>query len=135
MSGYECEFVEKLPDTFQTACPICLSILRNPYSKSYCHTCIDKVRRERRSCPTCKNKELSCYRNKGLKQSLCQMKVYCTHQSEGCSWTGELGQLNKHLNARPIRTEQLHSYKFASVKCLHDHCSEYIKRSMIENHQ
>lgn len=140
MIGYECEFVEKPPDAFQTECPVCLSILRDPYQmtccgKSYCHTCIDKVRRERRSCPTCKKRELSYFQNKGLKQSLCQMNVYCTHQSEGCSWTGELGQLDKHLNTKPIRTEQLHSCKFVSIKCLHDHCSEYIKRSKIENHQ
>lgn len=135
-SGYECDFVEKPPDVFQTECPICLNILRDPYQvtccgKNYCCACIKQLKK--RKCPTCKKGDINAFKNKGLKQSLIQMKVYCSHRSEGCLWTGELGQFDSHLNSNPTQSNQLEGCPFLSIQCLH--CSETFPRSKIMSHQ
>ena len=102
--GYDYEFVEPPHSTFQTACPICRLILREPYQvtccgTSFCHTCIQLLQADNRRCPTCREDNFEMFSNKGLKRSLKQLQVYCTHRKDGCQWEGELGELDNHLNA------------------------------------
>ena len=75
MAGIECEFVEKPPKAFQSECPICLLVLREPYQatccgKSFCKECIERVKANNQDCPTCNDKNLNLFNNKGLQQSL-----------------------------------------------------------------
>ena len=46
----------------------------------------------------CKEDNFEVSPNKGLKRSLTQLDVFCTHSKDGCKWKGELGQLEHHLN-------------------------------------
>ena len=101
VDGYDCEFVEPPPSAFQVDCAICLLKLRDPQQvsccgKNFCDSCIKRVQLQGQSCPTCKS-PFTTFPNKGLKQSLNQLHVYCTHDRDGCEWTGELGLLDKHL--------------------------------------
>ena len=72
--------------------------------------------------------------NKGLKRSLYTFKVHCSHKKEGCHWwTGELRELDKHLNTNPKLHEQLIGCEFARIACCH--CSELYQRRYIITHQ
>ena len=138
MSGIECEFVEKPPKAFQTECLICLLVLREPYQviccgKSFCRSCIERVKALNNPCPHCNEKNFTDFPNKGLQQSLYQYDVHCTHQTEGCKWTGELGTLDNHLNVDLQPANQLKGCVFVTVKCTH--CSESQQRQHIDHHQ
>ena len=101
--GYDCEFVESPTSAFQTECPICHLILCEPYQvtccgTSFCQTCIQRLQDDNTSCPTCREDKFEMFPNKGLKRSLKQLQVYCTHRNGGCQWRGEFGELDQHLN-------------------------------------
>ena len=81
--GYDCKFVTPPPTAFQTECPICHMILREPYQTACCGQNV---------CRSC------IIPNKGLRQSLIQLHVWCTFRENGCEWSGELGELERHLN-------------------------------------
>ena len=100
--GYDCEFVQQPTSAFQTHCPICSLILRDPYQSkccgtSFCHTCTEQIQDEHKPCPTCREDNFEVFPNKGLKRSLNQLDVFCTHSEAGCRWRGELGELQNHL--------------------------------------
>ena len=122
MAGFECEFIEKPPKAFQWECPICLLVLREPYQatccgKSFCKECIESVRKSGQDCPTCNNPRFEIFRNLGLEQPLCDFKVYCTHKSKGCEWTGELRELDNHLNSDPPADKSLQGCPYTLIKC------------------
>ena len=99
--GYDCKFVTPPAAVFKTECPICHLILREPYQttccgQSFCRSCIEGVEKIIQ-CPACRGK-LELFPNEGLRQSLIQLDVWCTHHDHGCKWSGELGELEHHLN-------------------------------------
>ena len=101
--GYDCEFVEPPTKAFQTECPICSLILRDPYltnccGTSFCRTCSERLDVKHKPCPTCREDNFEVFPNKGLKRSLNQLHVLCTHSKDGCEWRGELGELDRHLS-------------------------------------
>ena len=122
MAGFECEFVEKPPRSVQAECPICLLVFREPYQatccgKSFCKECIHRIKASKKACPTCKDKDFTLFPNKGLQQSLYDFRVYCTHKSRGCEWTGELRELDNHLNSDPPADKALQGCPYAPIKC------------------
>ena len=133
VTGFECEFVEKPPEVFQSSCPVCLLILTKPYQvtccgNSFCRACIQQIKIKNKSCPTCNKENFTDYSNLGLQRPLYGYKVYCSNKDEGCDWQGELGQLDKHLNLNPDQ-----GCSYTKVKCLH--CSELYQRRSIKCHQ
>ena len=136
--GFDCEFIERPPEAFQVDCPICLSVLREPHQVtccgySYCQSCIERVQLQKSPCPTCNEVDFSVFPNKGLKRSLYAFKVHCSHKNDGCQWTGELRELDKHLNVKPKLHEQLVGCEFARIEC--HYCSELYQRHHIVTHQ
>jgi len=110
--GYDCKFVTPPAAAFQTECPICHLILREPYQatccgKNFCHSCIQGVENTGQ-CPACRGK-LELFQNKSLRQALIQLHVWCTDHDDGCNWSGELGELERHLN------EGNHSSKYSQA--------------------
>lgn len=133
-----CEFVDQPQKAFQTECPVCLLVLREPYQAtccgySFCKSCIDQIKAECQLCPTCQEDISDNFPNKGLQRSLYEFKVYCTHKKEGCDWIGELGQLDLHLNLNPTVNQLQKGCQLAEVECMH--CSEVVKRCDINAHQ
>ena len=122
-TGFECDFVEKPPTTFpQSECPICLLVLKEPYQatccgKSFCKRCIHRIKAANQACPTCNEKNFDLFPNKGLKQSLYDFQVYCTHKSKGCEWIGELRELDNHLNSDPPADKSLQGCPYTLVNC------------------
>ena len=122
MAGFECSFVEKPPRAFQCECPICLLVLREPYQatccgKSFCKDCVRETKAVSNTCPTCKKVNFVTYPNKGLQLSLYDFRVYCSHKSKGCEWTGELRELDNHLNSDPPADKSLEGCPFTVVEC------------------
>ncbi len=138
--GFDCEFVEPPPTEYiQTECPVCLQIMREPYQvtccgKKFCKACIEHNRYTNEVCPTCKEKEYLNYPDIGMKQLLYALKVRCSHSKEGCEWTGELGQLDKHLNTDPQPENQLEGCPIVNIACSNN-CGDQMQRKDIENHQ
>ena len=123
--GYECKFVDPLPTAFQAECPICKLVLREPYQAtccgtSFCQTCIHPLQTKKSSCPTCRG-GFQVFPNKGLKQSLNQLYVYCAHKDsndgDGCTWSGELQEFEKHLNENYSEETRLLGCKFVEIPC------------------
>ena len=103
ITGYDCKFVEPPTSVFQTDCLICHLLLRDPYQvtccgTNFCHSCCLRLQTGLNPCPVCKEVNFKSFLNKGLKRSLNQLHVFCTHSRYGCSWRGELGELDHHLN-------------------------------------
>ena len=102
--GYDCEFVNPPdPKILQTECSICQQVLREPQQNAdcghiFCKTCIGRVQAIKKPCPEC-NTGLNTFPNRSLQRTLNQLQVRCTYQNVGCDWTGELGELEKHLLA------------------------------------
>ena len=136
--GFECEFVERPPDILQSDCPVCLLIIREPKQVtccgySFCRACIERVVASKKPCPTCNEAEFDVFPDKRLQRSLYQFRVRCEHQKEGCEWSGELGQLDKHLNENPGLGNQLDGCEFTRVACIH--CVQFFERRLVTAHQ
>ena len=121
-AGFECDFVEEPQAAFQSECPICLLVLREPYQatccgKSFCKECVEQVRANTTACPACKVEDFNVFHNKGLQQSLYDFQVYCPHKNKGCEWTGELRELDNHLNSDPQADKSLEGCPFAKISC------------------
>ena len=137
-TGCECEFVEPPPKQLQSECPICLQILREPYildccGYSFCAACIERVDKDGKPCPHCNQPGYTTLVNKGLKRTLNEFRVYCSHRLSGCEWEGGLGKLDEHLNSDPLPERQLEGCPFAVIEC--PHCMEGIHRDKIAGHQ
>ena len=136
--GFDCEFVEPPPEVLQSECPVCLQIIRDPYQisccgYSFCRSCIERIKVDNKPCPTCNTKGFSDFSDKRLKRSLYSFKVRCSHQKDGCDWTGELGQFDVHLNKDPPPEKRLTGCQFAEIDCLY--CEEKQQRQYIQVHQ
>ena len=137
--GFDCEFVEPPPERFvQSECPVCLQIIREPHQvtccgNKFCKACIEHIKAIQKSCPTC-NEKFSSFPDKGLKRSLYSLKVRCSQQKDGCEWTGELRQLDEHLNTDPQPEKQLNGCQFVEINCIYN-CRNQLQRRYIQNHQ
>ena len=137
--GFDCEFVKPPPSEYiQSQCPVCLQIIREPHQvtccgKRFCKACIEHIKAIKKPCPTC-NREFSSFSDKALKQSLYSLKVRCSHQKDGCEWTGELRQLDKHLNTDPQPEKRFEGCQFVEINCICN-CEDQLQRRYILNHQ
>lgn len=100
--GYDCEFFKPIPAAFQTECPICKMVLRDPHQcrrcgKNFCHSCTEHIQGEHKPCPHCQETNFEVFQDKGMRQCLNKLDVLCTHSKEGCKWKGRLEELEDHI--------------------------------------
>jgi len=110
--GYDCEFIKPPPSAYQTTCPICRLILRDPYEAtccdhSFCYTCSQQVQKDNSPCPWCRNDKLEVKQNRSMRRSLHQLEVFCTYRRGGCEWRGELRELQAHIHKTDHSSESL----------------------------
>ena len=135
--GYNCEFVEPPTKAFQTECPICSLILRDPYltnccGTNFCRTCSERLQAEHKPCPTCRDNNFEVFPNKGLKSSLNQLHVLCTHSEDGCEWRGELGELEHHLSEVTHSGEScVKVIELGKSYFVHSHCCAICEREIL----
>ena len=116
--GYDCEFVNPPPEVLETKCPICHDIPRKPNQTKccgqiFCETCIEPVQAQTKPCPMCKHTGFTTFHDKKLQRALNQLQVRCTFQERGCTWTGELGKLDSHLNCNDLSS----ACEYADIHC------------------
>ena len=136
--GFDCEFVDKPTEAFQVNCPVCLLVLREPHQVTccgynFCKPCIEQVQSGKKSCPLCNTAEFSLFPNKGFQRAIYKLHVHCSHKNEGCQWTGELGELDNHLNENPMLGQQFVGCDFANVAC--NDCGKPFQRQSFKDHQ
>ena len=110
--GYDCEFIEPPPSAYQTECPICHLIVCDPYestccNQSFCYTCSQRVQWDSSCCPCCRKGKFEVKVNKSMKCSHNKLDVFCTYCKDGCSWNGELGELQAHLDKTDHSSESI----------------------------
>jgi len=137
-AGYQCCFLEPPPSVLQVECPLCLMIVREPHQvtccgKKFCRLCIERVSTQGKPCPTCNEKELTHFLDKGLLLTLNSFSVKCKHSKYGCNWTGELKNVDSHLNSAPTLEEQLKGCLYVDIPC--QYCNTKLQRNDIDAHQ
>ncbi len=139
--GFECDFFDPPPEVLQTECPVCLQIIREPQQvtccgKKFCQSCLQTIKDRNKPCPLCKAKNYTSFTDKGFRQSLYGLKVRCSHQREGCEWTGELRQLDEHLNTDPQPENQLEGCPLTTIHCDFHHvgCTVKLPRRDMSEH-
>ena len=139
--GYDCDFVEPPPEAFQSECPVCLLILKEPCLISccghkFCRECIERVKKDDKACPLCGEQDFTFLRERGLERYLQGSEVWCAHKKEGCEWKGKLGKLQEHLNQDPCASPgiQLSRCEFVAVECMYK-CGEWFQHRHIATHQ
>ena len=135
---YDVTFVNPPPPEVQTECPICHCVLFRPRMAtcqcgySYCSACIDRVERDGKPCPLC-SQPFCLVNDNRLERILNGYEVYCPHKEKGCEWTGELGQLDNHLNRNPQPDKLLEGCQFQDIPCRL--CQLYrCERQLMTNH-
>ena len=117
-------------------CPICTEPLIDPFltiqcGHHLCGTCRDRLIAIRRmECPTCR--EPDCLQgaapNLHMKRLVNSLMVHCEHHSKGCTWTGELRNLQEHLD--PARRE----CDYVLVTCSFG-CGEQVRSGKMKKHK
>ena len=64
--------------------------------KNFCEACIERVKKDKKPCPLC-GKNFQAFPDQRLKRPLYLLRVYCSERVDGCGWSGELRDLDKHL--------------------------------------
>ena len=145
IGGYDAEFVDKLSSDIEAKCPICLSVLRDPYhpvtckcGTHFCKTCIEPIYKKKGPCPMCKERFESIAANLQMKCTIENKKIYCTYKQDGCTWEGELRNLDSHLmDDSTAAAENCQFYpencQFYPEPC--KYCKAEIPRRLMFDHQ
>ncbi len=120
------QFIDTIPDRFN--CNICTSVLTEPElsvccGQHYCSSCLKQwfVKQRKESCPHCRaeGSKFQHVLNRSVSSEINQLKVQCSNSGQGCTWTGELGDLKTHLQTRSgCRFEKID----CTNKCGTKHC-------------
>ena len=114
-------------------CLICHSVMRDPHivmccCKKMCGGCIERVHHSGQPCPNCRKPDFVMYPERDLNSEILDLKVRCTHHTNGCEWVGELRDLKKHTDP------EKGSCGFIPVKCPYG-CPVAYLRHESDNHE
>ena len=121
-------FVKKLQERY--TCTICHDLQQQPVLVSccgqhFCKGCLETwIGRQGKSCPHCREREITYMVNKLHNRDINELKVYCSNKQHGCSWTGELGALQDHCDAK---------CQYTMLKCPQK-CKKELFRKDLDNH-
>ena len=134
--GYDVEIVN---DTGAYDCLICHLIPRDPMQVSccrkwFCRTCITRVLSDKNICPHCRARgdTFEVFEDKGQRHAIQELKVYCPTKQQGCSWIGELYNLDTHLNSKPKEGSESKGCQYTVLTC--DCCTEHYPRHLRRQH-
>ena len=102
----EYDFIEDLSQDF--FCPVTFELLRDPQLTTCCghllsRRVVTKLQQEGKPCPMCKDPSFPSVPNKHFKRKVEELKVRCSHERNGCTWEGQLGNLDHHSKSCPKR--------------------------------
>ena len=116
-------------------CPICFNLLTEPYLSDCGHHLCRQCRTQllatsKNECPECREPNaLPLARlNKFLQREINDLKVRCQHHREGCKWTGEVRDLQSHLDPDKRKCD------YILLPCSFG-CGERIRSSAMRDHK
>ncbi len=130
--GYDQEFLDPPAKLKEFECPLCLLVIREPTLTSccgqhFCQSCINRIITDRKPCPLCKQLRFGTFLDKKQKRKVLELKVNCSMKLRGCSWTGELGELDSHTDTGAGDCQ------FVDVTCPNK-CGENLQRHLMGSH-
>ena len=128
--GYDYEFVNTPPE--RLVCKICHIPCRDAHltgccGAHFCRSCLQQVRRGRsvsRACPMCRAERYETFQNKEANREIRALHVYCLNERNGCTWSGEVNDVKKHVDA---------DCQFVDMPCP-SKCGMKLKRQCIQSH-
>ena len=99
--GYDNDYVDRNPPAY-LCCGVCALPFREPHllcccGKKICESCIERIRLDGKPCPYC-NQSIRTELDRELRSSVLDLAVYCTNKKDGCTWKGELRNLQGHIS-------------------------------------
>ena len=106
--GYDNDYVDGNPPE-SLCCGVCTLPLREPHllcccGKGICESCIERVRLQGKPCPYCKQ-AIKTVLDRELRSKVLDLAVHCTNKKDGCTWKGELRNVQDHIS-RTCRLEK-----------------------------
>lgn len=128
--GYEYDFVDVPPD--RVLCKICHNPCRDAYltgccGTNFCFSCLQRLKKGttiNKACPICRQEKFRIFPNKGLDREIKAFRVYCENHKGGCTWRGEVNDVENHITA---------DCQFVEVSCP-SKCGLKLKRQCVEEH-
>ena len=129
-SGYKYEFIDKIPE--HLLCPRCRCVAREPNltsccGESFCKDCISPYHHDDQPCPSCGEKDFVIFLNKRDQKKILLLELYCPMKSRGCEWTGQLEQLEGHMDI------QSGDCLYVDIECP-SHCDQRVQKKNVQNH-
>ena len=130
LGGYDCDFVEPVPDRLQ--CMICQCPSKDPHlsvccGNLFCKSCLDKAKESKsveQVCPCCRNAEFLNVPNKQAQREIRSFAVFCDNKHKGCEWSGELNYLINHRQTNCL---------YQPIQCPNK-CGEMSERRFMASH-
>ena len=138
-NGYDCNFVDDLPEHIQVECPVCLCVLSKPHivncncGSHFCETCIKPIKADRKPCPLCKGTFTTILLDRKHQRMIDGFLVYCSFKESGCEWEGSLKNATEHLNVRDTDDCKKFGCPYVKLEC--SHCHNKFERRHILNHE
>ena len=128
-TGYQCEFVESVPDNYK--CQLCSLVAKRRSvtsccGESFCHEGIRGLEQGNQPCPTCGEVDFTIMQLKN-QQKINNLQVYCTFKERECGWSGRLQDLEVHLD--PDQNE----CQYMDISCPL-HCNHIVPRNAVQQH-
>ena len=124
---YEYLFVGDIPNYF--ICSVCQGVLKDCLTteccyNSFCAVCLERAKKRNASCPICRKEPVSTTSDKKTDRLVGQLKVLCRFSTRGCTWKGELSDVEGHVNKTCLE---------AIIKCPLG-CNAEIERKVVDDH-
>ena len=131
-TGYDSDDYSFIDSVDEYKCAICHCFTKEPTLTSccgnhYCQSCIERVLQQRRPCPLCSKSRFNVFLDKKQKRRILALKVHCTLRSQGCEWTGTLGDLDTHTDLT------YGSCGYVRIEC--SQCRRRIQRRKLDGHK
>ena len=115
----EHDFVEEPAREFY--CAVSLELLREPQQTDCCghHLSLEVAQRlqgEGKPCPMCQRPHFTARPDLFHRRKVQQLTVRCQHKKNGCTWVGELGNLENHVTKCPKQPWQCPYCTFSGLR-------------------
>lgn len=137
IGGYDCDFVKSPADDL--LCKICQYPARDPVlteccGQNFCSCCLERYLQStvinHDSCPYCREEKFQTMPDKKTGRHVLNLKVFCPHKHQGCTWVGELRSMKDHVNEN---SNDIIGCPFTELQCSNG-CGVVMQRRLVEGH-
>ena len=95
--------------------------------EQFCYTCIAAILQDKKPCPSCKEDTFTICMNKGDHRRILALHVCCTNKDRGCQWTGNVEQLDTHLDVNSG------DCMYVDIECP-EKCGQQVQKHQLSTH-